>query len=65
MEEAKTGGLQLVDGLKLYIEPTVVLLPSRIDENVEARFLSGGTSKRGSDSDEGLKNFSKVLPKKY
>ncbi|KAL9071237.1 MAG: hypothetical protein Q9157_005541 [Trypethelium eluteriae] len=37
MEDVKLGGLDVVDALKLFIEPTVVLLPGRADDAVVER----------------------------
>ncbi|KAF2088890.1 hypothetical protein K490DRAFT_64102 [Saccharata proteae CBS 121410] len=34
MEDSRLGGLEMIDSLKLYIEPTVVLLSSRVDDEV-------------------------------
>ncbi|KAF2145739.1 uncharacterized protein K452DRAFT_244048, partial [Aplosporella prunicola CBS 121167] len=34
MEDMKLGGADMVDALKLYVDPTVILVPARIDETV-------------------------------
>ncbi|KAF2093029.1 hypothetical protein NA57DRAFT_81710 [Rhizodiscina lignyota] len=32
MEDVKAGGADIVDGLKTYVEPTVILVPNRVDD---------------------------------
>ncbi|KAH7130599.1 muts domain V-domain-containing protein [Dendryphion nanum] len=38
MEDVKLGGLDVIDALRLYVEPTVVLVSNRIDDAVLDRF---------------------------
>ncbi|KAH0536656.1 hypothetical protein FGG08_006482 [Glutinoglossum americanum] len=56
MEDVKLGGLDVIDALKTQTRPTVILLPSRVDESVDA-FLDPG-KRRGNLEDAEYDQFS-------
>lgn len=51
VEDIKYGGLEVVDTLKLHIQPTVVILSLRVDESVEQYFDPDRRSRSSTDGD--------------
>lgn len=49
MEDSRMGGVDVVDALKMYIEPTVILVSSKIDDEVIEK-LDPEAGSKGSES---------------
>ncbi|KAL9127109.1 MAG: hypothetical protein Q9217_003959 [Psora testacea] len=61
LSDVSGGGLEIVDTLKVHIQPTVIILSLRVDKNVEEYFDPRGKSQTADDEQENMFQLPYVL----
>ena len=51
MEDVKGGGIDVVEALKIHVEPTFVCVPTRLDDLVMERLKELGVAEQDTDMD--------------